>query len=49
MKNPWIISLILGIVVLFFFPEPETNFIFYFITAMIFLIITIYLYKKFQK
>jgi L-asparagine transporter-like permease len=44
----WILSLIVGVVILFFFPEPETNFIFYLGTAILFIIITIILYKKFN-
>jgi len=49
MKHIWIISLILGLITLFFFPEPETNFIAYLITAIFFIILTIILFKKFEK
>jgi len=40
------IVILIGLVVLFFFPEPETNFIAYFGTALSFIIITIFLIIK---
>jgi membrane protein YdbS with pleckstrin-like domain len=46
MKNYWIISLIAGLIALFFFPEPETNFIAYLATAIVFIILTIILFKR---
>jgi membrane protein YdbS with pleckstrin-like domain len=45
MRNYWIISLIAGLIALFFFPEPETNFIVYLITAIVFIVLTIILFK----
>ncbi len=45
MKNLWIISLIVGLVVLLFFPEPETNFIYYLLTGAFFGVLTIVLFK----
>jgi len=35
--------IILGITILFFFPEPETNFLAYVGTALFFIILTIFL------
>jgi len=49
MKKYWIISLIIGLIILFFFPEPETNFPAYFVTAVFFIILTIILFKKNKK
>ncbi|MBL7059340.1 hypothetical protein ISS08_02715 [Candidatus Pacearchaeota archaeon] len=49
MKNYWVLSLIIGLIVLFFFPEPETNFLSYFLTAIFFIVLTIMLFKKFKK
>ncbi|MFH1238133.1 MAG: hypothetical protein ABIH79_02365 [archaeon] len=46
MKNLWIISLIIGLLILLFFPEPETNFIWYSLTGIFFIILTIVLFKK---
>ena len=40
------LCVILGVVVLFFFPEPETNFFAYMGTALFFIILTVYLIKK---
>jgi membrane protein YdbS with pleckstrin-like domain len=37
------IVIIIGLVTLFFFPEPETNFIAYVGTALFFIILTIFL------
>jgi len=34
--------ILIGIVVLFFFPEPETNFLAYIGTALIFIMLTIF-------
>ncbi|MBT4258192.1 hypothetical protein HOD88_03365 [archaeon] len=48
MKNYWIVSLIVGLIALFFFPEPETNFLWYSITGIFFLVLTIVLFKKFR-
>jgi len=49
MKNIWILSLIVGLVVLFLFPEPQTNFIAYLVTAIFFIVLTIVLFKKYKK
>ena len=46
MKNIWIVSLVVGLVILFFFPEPETNFIAYLATAIFFVGLTIVLFKR---
>jgi len=50
MKSNYITPLIIliGITVLFFFPEPETNFLAYLGTALIFIILTIFsvIWKK---
>ncbi|MBU2616231.1 MAG: hypothetical protein KKC19_03950 [Nanoarchaeota archaeon] len=37
------IVVVIGIITLFFFPEPETNFLSYLGTALFFVIITIFL------
>jgi len=37
------IIVIIGIIVLFLFPEPETNFLLYVGTALFFIILTIFL------
>jgi membrane protein YdbS with pleckstrin-like domain len=37
------VVIILGFTVLFFFPEPESNFLAYFATALFFIILTIFL------
>jgi len=47
-KNYWMISLVVGIVILFFFPEPETNFLWYVLTAVFFIVLTLILYKTFK-
>jgi uncharacterized membrane protein YgaE (UPF0421/DUF939 family) len=44
----WII-IVLGIGVLFFFPEPETNFLAYLGTALFFIALTIFLIVKKKK
>jgi len=53
MKFNYLISLIifLGITILFFFPEPETNFLAYVGTALFFIVLTIFLifWKKRKK
>jgi len=49
MKNIWILSLIVGLIILFFFPEPQTNFIAYSVTAIFFIILTVVLSKKQKK
>jgi len=41
----WIISMLVGLIALFFFPEPETNFLAYFGTAIFFVVLTVFLYK----
>jgi L-asparagine transporter-like permease len=43
--------ILIGIVVLFFFPEPETNFLAYIGTALIFIMLTIFsiIWKKRKK
>lgn len=38
--------LIIGILVLFFFPEPQTNFIYYVLTILIFIGFIILIVKK---
>jgi hypothetical protein len=40
---------IIGIMVLFFFPEPETNFLAYSLTALFFIIVTVLLIIKFKR
>ncbi|MFH1327048.1 MAG: hypothetical protein ABIH59_02895 [archaeon] len=40
------IIILIGLAILFFFPEPETNFIAYFGTALFFIIIIIFLIIK---
>ena len=49
MKNYWIVSLVIGLVAMFLFPEPETNFIAYMAVAVFFIILTVVLFKKFRK
>jgi len=53
MKSNYLTSLIIfiGIMVLFFFPEPETNFLAYLGTALIFIMLTIFsiIWKKRKK
>jgi L-asparagine transporter-like permease len=53
MKFKYLTSLIIliGIAVLFFFPEPEANFFAYVGTALIFIILTIFsiIWKKRKK
>jgi len=45
MKNYLIpTTIILALIVLFFFPEPETNFIAYVGTALFFIILTVFLF-----
>jgi FtsH-binding integral membrane protein len=46
MKNYWLISLFIGSIVLFIFPEPEINFLWYALTAIFFIALTIILYKR---
>ncbi len=43
------IIIIIGITTLFFFPEPETNFLAYLGTALFFIIIIIFILKKSKK
>jgi len=43
------IIVIIGLIVLFFFPEPETNFLAYIGTALFFIIITVLLIIKSRK
>jgi len=38
-----LIIVIVGLIVLFFFPEPETNFFAYIGTALFFIVLTIFL------
>ncbi len=40
------IVIILGVVTLFFFPEPETNFFAYLGTALFFIVLTVFLIVK---
>jgi len=49
MKNAWIVSLTIGLVVMFLFPEPETNFIAYMGVVAFFIVLTVILFKKFRK
>jgi len=51
MKNnlPIIAVIIIGLAVLFFFPEPETNFLAYSGAALFFLILTILLIVRKKK
>ena len=49
MKNAWIVSLVIGLIVMFLFPEPETNFIAYIAVVVFFVILTVVLFKKFKK
>ena len=37
------VIVIIGVTVLFFFPEPETNFLAYVGTALLFIVLTIFL------
>jgi len=48
MKKQYLILLVIliGILVLFFFPEPETNFLAYAGTALAFIIFIIYLIRR---
>lgn len=48
MKTQTLIPLVIliGLVILFFFPEPETNFLAYLGTALLFIIIIIFLTIK---
>jgi len=39
----YLLPIILGLTVLFFFPEPETNFLAYAGTAVFFIVLTIFL------
>ena len=43
------IIILIGFAVLFFFPEPETNFLAYMGTALLFVVITIILLFKNKK
>ena len=48
------IVLIIGVIVLFFFPSPQSNFIAYITTALIFIVLIVFLLvksksKKFKK
>ncbi|MBS3073591.1 hypothetical protein J4465_02240 [Candidatus Pacearchaeota archaeon] len=48
--NYWIpIVIIIGLLTLFFFPEPETNFLAYVGTALFFILIIIFLSRKTKK
>lgn len=40
------VVVVLGLIVLFFFPEPETNFFAYMGTALFFIVLTVYLIWK---
>ncbi len=37
--------MLVGLIALFFFPEPETNFFAYLGTAIFFVVLTVFLYK----
>lgn len=43
------IVIILGFIILFFFPEPQTNFLAYLGTALVFVFLVISLAKKKQR
>jgi hypothetical protein len=43
------ITILMGLVILFFFPEPETNFLAYFGTALSFIILITFLIIKSKK
>jgi hypothetical protein len=51
MKNNYLIPgvILIGVLVLFFFPEPENNFLAYIGTALCFIILTILLIIKQKK
>ncbi len=40
------ITVMIEIIVLFFFPEPETNFIFYILTIMFFIALIVFLKRR---
>jgi len=44
-----ILAVIIGLLVLFFFPEPETNFLWYSLTAVFFIILILIMWKKGEK
>jgi L-asparagine transporter-like permease len=41
--------ILIGVVVLFFFPEPQTNFLAYVSTALFFVLLVVFLIIKSQK
>jgi len=43
------IIIFIGVAVLFFFPEPESNFLAYIGTALFFIILIFYLFRKSKK
>jgi len=43
------IVILIGIGVLFFFPEPETNFLLYLGTALFFIIVVVFLINKSRR
>lgn len=44
-----LVAIFIGLIVLFFFPEPETNFIAYVGTALFFIIVIIFLIIKSKR
>ena len=49
LNYPILVVLIIGFIVLFFFPEPETNFLAYVGTALFFVIIVVLLIIKSRR
>jgi len=43
------IVILIGLVVLFFFPEPETNFLAYVATALFFILLVVFLIIRSRK
>jgi len=48
-KIPTIITIIIAVLTLFFFPSPQENFIYYIGTIALFTILIIFIYKKSKK
>ncbi|MFA5258722.1 MAG: hypothetical protein WC402_01495 [Candidatus Pacearchaeota archaeon] len=51
MKNRYLIPIvvIIGIIILFLFPEPETNFLAYAGTALFFILIVLFLLVRYKR
>ena len=49
LTNTLTLMIIIGFLTLFFFPEPETNFLWYFLTGLAFIFIIIILITKSKK